>query len=102
MIIMIIMIIMTINNGNNEYNLNKNNSVLTQVLIDCKVTSVEKNLVSWFLVRTSPSTHTLPSPFPQSTISPSASPSTALSQPPRNHLSLLTVGFQTYASDPRN
>jgi len=49
-------------------------------ILDCEVTAVEKDLVSWFLV--------IPSaPSPSST--------------PVHSLSLLTVGFQTYSSDYR-
>ena len=55
-------------------------SFLVQAILDCEVTAVEKDLVSWFLV--------IPSaPSPSST--------------PVHSLSLLTVGFQTYSSDYR-
>jgi hypothetical protein len=46
-----------------------------QALINCEVTALEENLVSWFLVTTTSS----------------SSPT----------FSLLTVGFQTYSSDTR-
>ena len=68
-------------------------SPLLQALLNCEVTAVEDNLVSWFLVT------------PHSSLTDPAPSGHALStHAPYRHtpaLSLLTVGFQTYSSDMR-